>query len=161
MTQPQIIHTIEVSPFRRWSGVTVTAGLGALLIGVAMFSPPPQILSLLLLLVVGGVALWQARRMARAGLKSIHLTEDALIDEEGTILATLEEITQIERGTFALKPSNGFVLVLREPRPRHWIPGLWWQKGRKLGIGGTAHPQQTKNMADIIQTILAKRDGGF
>lgn len=158
MTRPDIIHSIEVSPVRRWAGVIVTAGLGALLLGVAIFSPPSEPFSLVLLLVFGGVAIWQARRMARAGAKSIHLTEDALIDEEGTVLTTLEEIERIDRGVFALKPSNGFVLVLRDRRPRHWVPGLWWQRGKRLGIGGTAHAQQTKNMADIIQTIIVSRE---
>lgn len=159
MTRPGIVHSIEVSPIRRWAGVIVTAGLGVLLLGVVILSPPPEFLSLMLLMICGGFALWQARRMARAGLKSIHLTDEALVDEEGTVLATLEEIERIDRGLFALKPSHGFVLVLREPRPRHWVPGLWWQRGRRLGIGGTAIPQQTKTMADILQTMLAKRDG--
>ena len=159
MTAPHIVASIEVSPFRRWAGVVVTAGLGLLLLSVAILSPPPHPLSLLLLLLAGGVALWQARRMQRAGLKSIHLTENALIDDAGEVLTTLEEIERIDRGVFAFKPSNGFVLVLRAPRPRAWVPGLWWQRGRRLGIGGTATPQQTKNVADIIQTILAKRDG--
>ena len=159
MTQPDIIHSIEVSPVRLWAGVIVTAGLGALLLGVAIFSPPAEFLSLLLLLVFGGVALWQARRMVRAGKKTIHLTEEALIDGEGTVLTTLAEIVRIDRGVFALKPSNGFVLLLESARPRHWVPGLWWQRGRRLGIGGTANAQQAKNMADIIQTILVTRDG--
>ncbi|QIK41747.1 hypothetical protein [Pontivivens nitratireducens] len=158
MTQSEIIHSIEVSPLRRWAGVIVTAGLGAALLSVAILSPPSSPLSLLLLIGLGGVALWQSRRLARAGHKSIHLTQDALIDEEGTVLTSLEEIVRIDRGLFALKPSNGFVLLLRDARPRHWVPGLWWQRGRRLGVGGTAHAQQTKNMADILQTMLVARD---
>ncbi|QPH55000.1 hypothetical protein [Pontivivens ytuae] len=156
MTEP--VFTLTVSPVRRWTGAVVTAGLGLLLIWVAAQRPPEAPWALAVLLGAGGLALWQGWRLLEAGNRAIHLTESALTDERGELLTSLDGIVRIERGIFAFKPSNGFVLVLNEPRPRSWVPGLWWQMGRKLGIGGTARAQDAKVLADMLETLLAQRD---
>ncbi|WP_316015267.1 hypothetical protein [Roseobacter sp. HKCCA0434] len=153
------LHTISISPARRWLGTGVMALLGVMLLSVVILQPPGSPWALVVLIGAGGIALWQARRLARAGLRSLILTEDAIVTDEGDTLTTYEGIDRIERGIFAFKPSNGFVLILDEPRPRTWVPGLYWQSGRRLGVGGTARAQDTKIAADLIETILAKRAG--
>jgi hypothetical protein len=65
----------------------------------------------------------------------------------------------VERGAFAFKPSNGFLVRLDKPLGRGWAPGLWWRLGRLLGVGGVTSASQSKAMAEILSLELARRAG--
>ena len=65
----------------------------------------------------------------------------------------------VDRGLFAFKPSNGFVVVLSQGGWRGWAPGLWWRLGRRLGVGGVTSAAQAKAMAEILSIEIARRDG--
>ena len=75
-------------------------------------------------------------------------------DSSGTVLARIDEIRSVVRGTFALKPSNGFTLVLNSKKPRAWMPGLWWRLGRRVGVGGVTNAGQAKFMAERISMMI-------
>ena len=72
----------------------------------------------------------------------------------------IEEVEALERGLFAFKPSNGFLIRTRAPKPRGWQPGLWWRVGRRIGIGGVTSAGQAKAMSEIMAALLLERDGG-
>jgi hypothetical protein len=80
-----------------------------------------------------------------------------LTDSEGTVLARVEDIVAVNRGAFAIKPSNGFTLTLKNPAPRAWQPGLWWRLGRRVAVGGVTPGSQARPMADIIAVMVARR----
>jgi len=68
------------------------------------------------------------------------------------------DIERVDRGVFAFKPSNGFLVRTREPSARAWRPGLWWRFGRRIGVGGVTSANQTKAMSEILAAMLAERD---
>ena len=98
--------------------------------------------------------------MRRATSNAIELTATILRDSDGTVIARIEDIEHIDRGVFAFKPSNGFLLRTKAGTggTREWRPGLWWRMGRRIGIGGMTPGRQTKYMAEAIATIIATRD---
>ena len=63
----------------------------------------------------------------------------------------------MDRGTFAFKPSNGFLLRTATKQPRLWKPGLYWRMGRRIGVGGITRAAEAKLMADVIAVRLAER----
>ena len=156
MSDPML--TLTLSPARRWFGLAMTGGLAAMAAAVLALQPPQSPWAILLLVVVLVVAGRQAWGMYAAASRAILMYEDRLTDESGRDLARFEDVVRIERGLFAFKPSNGFLLVLNERAKRESVPGLWWRLGRRLGVGGAAHAQTAKNMADAIQTMIAIRD---
>lgn len=143
---------------RRWMGVGMLAILGGLLVYVALSTPPQSAMWQVFLIVLGAAALFLADKMRRATELSIHLTKDALVDSAGDVIATLDNISKVERGTFAFKPSNGFTLRLKQGDSRRWNPGIWWRMGRRVGIGGVMPGAQTKIMAELLQAMIANRD---
>lgn len=152
MFQPDengIYATVAASPPRRIFAYCMLFVLGALLIYVAL-AQPPALHWLIFLLAFGGCMLLQAERLRRATMLSIELTETEVRDSEGTVLARLDDIRSVERGSFAFKPSNGFTLVMKTKMPRAWAPGLWWRIGRRVGVGGVTSAGQTKFMAETI-----------
>ena len=149
---------ITASAPRRAIGVGALGGLGAMLLWVAVSTPPASALWLAFLLVSGVAALVLAQLMWRATAIDSVLTESGLFDSTGREIARLDEIARVDRGMFALKPSNGFSLLLRdESATRTWRPGLWWCAGRRVAIGGVTSGHQTRPVADIIAMKVAER----
>ncbi|WP_439156057.1 hypothetical protein [Yoonia sp.] len=149
---------VEASPARRFFAVGVLFALGTLVLYSALVQPPAAIW-LLFMILLGGLALWLAEKLRRATLGTIELTDDEVRDTNGRVLARMDEIRGIERGTLAFKPSNGFTLVMNTKRPRAWAPGLWWRIGKRVGVGGVTSAAQAKFMAEQIAFRLSQRDG--
>ena len=153
----EILATIQASGPRRGFGVGVLAVLGAILIYVALSQPPANLFWGVFLVAAGGIALWGAFRMWDATQTRIELTETQLRTSDGTLITKVADIRSLDRGMFAFKPSNGFMLRLETKTPRRWRPGLWWSLGDRVGVGGVTSAAQTKAMAEIISAMLAAR----
>ena len=155
----EIIATLEPTIARRGFAVGVIAALGALLLYLAVTNPPQSPVWLVFLIGLGVVALWGAERLFRATDKRLELTRTELREAGGRVLARIDEIQGVDRGAFAFKPSNGFLLKLRQPAERVWAPGLWWRFGRRVGVGGVTPGSAAKNMAEALAIMIAERDG--
>ena len=153
----EVIIALRAPPARRAIGVGIVASLGVLLLWLALVAPPAAPLWLGVLVALGAVSLWGAWRMWTATAHAVELTEAGLRDSDGTVIARFAEIAGIDRGLFAFKPSNGFLLTLHEAPGRRWRPGLWWRVGRRAGIGGLTPRGPARAMADAIQIRLAAR----
>ena len=155
-----VIARIRPTPARRALALLMLFGLGGMLIYLALAAPPAHLGWQVFLLAVGAGALVLGERMRRATSKSVELTEEELRVSDGTVLARMEDIVGLDRGLFAFKPSNGFVVLVAEPGPAAWAPGLWWRIGRRIGIGGVTPSAEGKFAAELIAQHLARRDAG-
>ncbi|MDA0962339.1 MAG: hypothetical protein O2898_05415 [Proteobacteria bacterium] len=155
----EVLARIGVSQPRRWLGVAMLYGLGALLLYVA-FSTPPEPGWLVFLVVAGLGSLWMGEAMRRGTDGALVLTEAGLFDSDGSLLATFDDIRKVERGFLAFKPSNGFVVTTTTPGQRRWRPGLYWRVGRRIGVGGVTAASQTRMVADLMSARLMMRDNG-
>ncbi|MEQ6248512.1 hypothetical protein ABMC89_06445 [Sulfitobacter sp. HNIBRBA3233] len=153
----EVLAVVQASPGRRVLGITSLGLLGVMVIYLALSSSPEPVWRVFLL-VLGAAAIWMADMMRRATASRIELTETELRDSDGTLIARVEEIDGMDRGFFAFKPSNGFLLRTRAGAQRTWRPGLWWRLGRRIGIGGMTPGSQTKVMSEIIAVMLARRE---
>ncbi|MEO0938930.1 MAG: hypothetical protein AAFY38_12325 [Pseudomonadota bacterium] len=155
----EVLAIIHASPGRRWLGVISMGFLGFVLLWIA-FSTPPSLGWQAFLLAMGAAALWLTTRMYQATSHRIELTEEGLRDSSGTLIAAFDDIQSMDRGFFAFKPSNGFLLKTKSRGARTWRPGLWWRLGKRIGIGGVTPGHQSKAMAEIIAIRLAQREMG-
>ena len=153
----EVIGTVSASMGRRVLGIASLALLGVLLIYVC-FAQPPALLGQFFLLLTGGGALWMADKMRRATATVIEMTATQLRDSSGVLICLIDDIESIDRGFFAFKPSNGFLLKTKTPGSRTWRPGLWWRAGRRIGVGGMTPGHQTKFMSEILAATIAQRD---
>lgn len=150
--QPVIVAPTAV---RRSMGVFALWALGALLLLIVVAAPPEGVMGKLVLLGfgLGALALGEATRRATA--HHVMLTPEGLSDSAGRVLCRMEEIAAVERGVFAFKPSNGFLVRTHGRQKRAWAPGLWWRFGKKIGIGGVTPASQAKFMAEMLSARLA------
>ena len=156
--QDDILIEVDPSGPRRWVGIIMLWALSGLLLYLAFAHPPANALWLVFLIALGLFCLWVAYRLQVATMRKLYLTEDALIDSDGQVLTRIEDVVSVDRGMLAIKPSNGFMLKLKNPGPRAWQPGLWWRIGRRLAVGGVTNSGQTRPMADIISIKIAQKD---
>lgn len=147
--------TISPSPVRRLVALYLLVSLGGLLIYLAFSSPPESLFWQGFLLGFGALVLYLAELLRRATLVSIQMLEDRIVDTTGRELCRFDNIKAVERGAFAFKPSNGFLIRLKDPLPRAWAPGLWWRFGRKIGVGGVTPASEAKFMSELIALRLA------
>ncbi|MFU1476268.1 hypothetical protein ACM25N_00570 [Roseovarius sp. C7] len=156
MTEPMQI-TMRASPPRRYFGLAMLAGLGALLLYLAMDGAGHTLAIKAFLVVLGALALYVAQRMYRATDREIILDDNGLSTDEGEVIAALDQIERVDRGAFAFKPSNGFIVILTQGQSPRWEPGMWWRVGRRVGIGGVTGAAEAKAMAEVISAKLVSQ----
>lgn len=156
----EVIATVMPSAIRRFAGLLILAVLGGLLVYVAMATPPASMLFRVLLLGLGGVVLWLAEKMRRATKIGVVLTKDALQTTDGQVLVRVDDMLGVVRGSFSLKPSNGFSVLTKERQTRGWAPGIWWRFGKRVGIGGVTAASQAKFMSEVLAAMLTERGIG-
>jgi hypothetical protein len=147
---------ITASAPRRLIGVGTMLCLGALLVYVGFATPGIALPYAVLLIGLGIAALWLSARMWQTTGHALVLTEEAFTDSDGTVIARLDEIEKVDRSMFAMKPSNGFVIILKEKAATAWRPGLWWRMGRRVAVGGVTAGSATKPVADMIALRIAQ-----
>lgn len=154
--------TIEIGrpEVMRWALIIALFGLAALcgVIGVASFARSPATSVFMALATVG--LLWFGRALFLTDAARLIFDGERLVDDSGAEICRLDEIERVERGFAFFKPSSGFVLTLRAPRPRGWSPGLWWRLGRRVGVGGATPSRAGRHMADALSGALAMRSAG-
>ncbi|MEO9518426.1 MAG: hypothetical protein ABJH45_08065 [Paracoccaceae bacterium] len=154
----EIIAEVSPSWGRRVLGLVSLWGLGLLVFYLSL-SESHAFGWQVLLLAIGGGTIYMAELMRRATGLRIELTATEVRDSSGRILAEVSNVESVDRGTFAFKPSNGFLITCKTKAPRVWAPGLWWRNGRRIGIGGITAAPQTKFMAEVLSAMIAERDG--
>jgi len=118
---------IAIAPARFFFAFVVQILLGLVLIYMA-FNSAAGVVGKVLIIALGVGMLVQANRLRGSLKDEVWLTDAGLVTNEGLMLAPLDQIKEVSRGAFALKPSNGFSVVLDEKLGFLWVPGLWWRK---------------------------------
>lgn len=148
------IITIRPSQARYGFGLVMIGCLSAVLLWVGLTGPDFSLINRLLVLAPGLLLAYLCFAMWKAGRHAIVLTDDGVFDTAGNALCSIEQIKGIDRSFFAFKPSNGFIIQLKAPMPRAWLPGIWWRVGKNVGIGGIIQGGETKAMSDVINMML-------
>ncbi|KPP85043.1 MAG: hypothetical protein HLUCCA08_11740 [Rhodobacteraceae bacterium HLUCCA08] len=154
MTQAQVIARLAPTPGRRGLAVAILYGLGGLLVALGLLHPTLPAFRVVLV-VLGAGTLLLGEKLRRATALALELTEAGLRDSTGRMLAPMAQIRQIDRGIFAFKPSNGFLVTLDRPVERAWAPGLYWCLGRRIGVGGVVSSGPARAMAEQIAARIA------
>jgi hypothetical protein len=156
--QDEVIGVITPHQGRRILGAGLIGVLGVILLSVAVRFPPVDIPWLIFLIVLGIGCIVLSWKLWEATATTIELTRLELREAGGRIICTLDNIESVDRGFFAYKPSNGFLVRLHAPVGRVYAPGLWWRAGRRVMVGGVTSGSQAKSVADLITILLVERE---
>ena len=129
-----VIARLKASTVRRGFALFVMMLLGFLLLYLTATIDAGFVHKAFLVGIAAAV-LWMARAMQRGTKGHIELRASGLYFEDGRVLAAMDDILRVERGVFAFKPSNGFVVTLQNK---------------------TA-PSEAKFMSDSLAVLLEER----
>ncbi len=149
---------LMVSPLRRWFALTALALLSGLCLYLVFNSPFAFGITVIGSLIAAG-AFWAFAKMYQGTQLAVELRDEGLFLSDGRTLALMDQIEKVDRGTFSIKPTNGFTVILRDRQPFEFVPGLYWRSGRKLGLGGVTAPHMGKMMSEALAMRIAERDG--
>jgi hypothetical protein len=151
LTENEVLISIAPSQGRRWLAIVSIAGVGILFLALGF-----EVDGLVRLAFLGCaiLAAFLADRLRRATADRLELTREELRTASGRHLARVENVKGVDRGAFAFKPSHGFLVKLKEPEGGGWAPGLFWQRGRLLGVGGVIGGGETRAMAEILTALI-------
>ena len=152
-----VILKIQPNSMRRIVSFIMLTLCAFVMISFAFTSTANSLVLRLVLICLGTAAIWQAQAGFRQSNAALILKREGLFDEYDTLICNLSNIAKVDRGWFSFKPSNGFLLHLHEPLSRKWVPGLYWRMGRRLGVGGSLSPAQTKEMSDKILLLMQEK----
>lgn len=152
----EILLEINPSPMRRWLALLALLILAGMLLALSIGDVPD--LWRLFFVGVGVWVLWSGNNLRKATLDGLVLTRAGLRTASGRMLAATGNVEKVERGVLAFKPSNGFLVRLKEADGNGWAPGLWWKFGRRLGVGGTLSGGQSRAMADLLAALVVEQD---
>lgn len=161
MTQPaddEILATLRATAFRRWIGIVLLCGFALMLGKAALELPADRLAIKLAIFALGLVSLVQAVLLWRATARGIELTADLLRETgpQGRVLARLADIARVDTGAFSYRPASGFLIHLNAPAGFAMVPGMWWRRGRRIGIGGVTSKAHGKIFAAEINRRLAE-----
>lgn len=152
--EDEVLAVVTASQPRRWLGISMLVVLGVLLIRTA-FAASGAVFWQAGFLIFGLAAFYGADRMRRATEARIELTREVLRSSTGEVLARVANVSGVERGAFAFKPSNGFLVRLHTAEaPGAWRPGLWWRRGTFVGVGGVVPGGQSRAMAEVLTALI-------
>ncbi len=153
----QVMMRVRAAPARRALAVGVLYALGGML-SYAALGQETKMGWALVLLVLALLTLLGGEALRRASALGLQLDDSGLSDSSGDVLARWDDIVAVDRGSFSLRPSNGFTLRLRHSGARAWKPGLWWRLGRRVGVGGVTDARPTRALAEAIALRLEQRN---
>lgn len=156
MAKEEVLITVNVAHARRFVGLFSIYALAVLLVYLGV-QHDGALLTQCVLVALGLAAGVGGFYMAQATKNGLELTHDELRETSGRILAKVDDIARVDRGAFAMKPSNGFSVFLKHDHPRVWRLGLWWRYGTRLGVGGIINVGQGKAMAEKLTDLVAER----
>lgn len=146
---------LSASAGRRVIGVGSVAFLGAIMLYLAIVQSPGLGWQVFIA-AFAAASFWLAQRMWHATAHRLELSPEGLRSSDGRMLAPMADIVSVDRGVFAFKPSNGFMITLSRKGPFAWEPGLWWRIGRRVGVGGVTHRTPAKVMAEMLEMRLTQ-----
>ncbi len=157
----EVLARITPKPARRVFATGVTGILGIILIYIAAAFPPAELVWLAFLIALGALCVFWAWRVWQASAAVLELTRREMREAGGRQLFLTDEVDRVDNSPFAFKPAAGFLVHLKTRHPRVYAPGLWWRAGRRVAIGGVTGRAEGKAVVELLNVILADREGGF
>lgn len=157
----EVLARITPKPTRRVFATGVTGLLGVILVYIAATFPPADLVWLAFLIALGSLCIFWALRLWQASAMVLELTRVEMREAGGRQLFRVDDVDRVDASPFAFKPAAGFLVHLKSRHTRVYAPGLWWRAGHRVAIGGVTGRAEGKAVVELLNVMLADREGGF
>ncbi|MEM0977526.1 MAG: hypothetical protein AAGJ34_08330 [Pseudomonadota bacterium] len=154
MSDQETVLFAPISAGRYWFGIACLS-LPALFIVFALSQGVvTRLWAMGFLMAIASAFLWAAYRMYSVPRAGLLFDGRVLRTEDGLVVAALTDIDVVQTGIFAMRPSNGFSLIMKEADHLPTRPGIFWRQGKMIGIGGILAAAETRAIGRLMQAKL-------
>ena len=139
--------------------------LGFVIFGLILFliyalsniSEKTTILDFILIPALVGIGFW-FRRFLRVYAKiGFNINESGLFNLDNTLICSITDIESVDVSPYTFKSANGFIIHLKAKRTFKFVPGLFWQIGRRISIGGMISKSESKYLSNTLISFIGNK----
>ena len=96
------------------------------------------------------IGLWFKKFLNKYSSVGFLLNEIGLLNLDETIICQMEDIKNVDVSPYTFKSANGFIIHLKAKRTFKSVPGLYWQLGKRISIGGLVSKSESKFLSGTL-----------
>jgi len=139
--------------------------LGFVIFGLILFliyalsniNEKTTLLDFLLIPALVGIGFW-FRRFLRVYAKiGFNINESGLFNLDDTLICRIKDIERVDVSPYTFKSANGFIIYLKTRSAFKFVPGLFWQVGRRISIGGMISKSESKYLSNTLISFIESK----
>ena len=139
--------------------------LGFVIFGLILFliyalsniNEKTSLLDFLLIPALVGIGFW-FRRFLRVYAKiGFNINESGLFNLDDTLICRIKDIERVDVSPYTFKSANGFIIYLKTRSAFKFVPGLFWQVGRRISIGGMISKSESKYLSNTLISFIENK----
>ena len=139
--------------------------LGFVIFGLILFliyalsniNEKTTLLDFLLIPALVGIGFW-FRRFLRVYAKiGFNINESGLFNLDDTLICRIKDIERVDVSPYTFKSANGFIIYLKTRSAFKFVPGLFWQVGRRISIGGMISKSESKYLSNTLISFIENK----
>ena len=138
--------------------------LGTIIFGLVLFliyalsniDRETTLLDFLLIPALVAIGFWFRRFLSQYSHIGFVINQKGLFNLDESLICTMEDIDRVDVSPYTFKSANGFIILLKTSAPFKFVPGLFWQLGKRISIGGMISKSESKYLSNTILSELAR-----
>ena len=140
--------------------------LGFVIFGLILFliyalsniNEKTSLLDFLLIPALVGIGFW-FRRFLRVYAKiGFNINDSGLFNLDNTLICSITDIERVDVSPYTFKSANGFIIHLKTRSAFKFVPGLFWQIGRRISIGGMISKSESKYLSNTLISFIGNKN---
>ena len=140
--------------------------LGSVIFGLIVFlvyalsniNEQTTLLDFLLIPVLISIGFWFRRFLKTYSKVGFKINASGLFNLDETLICSLEDIDNVDVSPYTFKSANGFIIHLKKRSAFQFVPGLFWQLGRRISIGGMISKSESKYLSNTLISFISDKD---
>jgi len=139
--------------------------LGFVIFGLILFliyalsniNEKTTLLDFLLIPALVGIGFWFRRFLRVYAKVGFNINESGLFNLDDTLICSITDIERVDVSPYTFKSANGFIIHLKTRSAFKFVPGLFWQVGRRISIGGMISKSESKYLSNTLISFIGNK----
>ena len=138
-------------------GFVIFALILFLLYALSNINEQTTLLDFLLIPALVGIGFWFRRFLRVYAKVGFNINESGLFNLDDTLICSIIDIERVDVSPYTFKSANGFIIHLKTRRAFKFVPGLFWQVGRRISIGGMISKSESKYLSNTLISFIENK----
>ena len=139
--------------------------LGFVIFGLILFliyalsniNEKTSLLDFLLIPALVGIGFWFRRFLRVYAKVGFNINDSGLFNLDNTLICSITDIERVDVSPYTFKSANGFIIHLKTRSAFKFVPGLFWQVGRRISIGGMISKSESKYLSNTLISFIENK----